>query len=291
MELLSPQVLSRLKARFGDADEVRLPGSSEISVLPGVIAAAATTVAATKCKSIVGCAEASPAAAEGPSARQSTQSNAVTSTDGNTSSSTMPAALSDSRLAPSNGYNLLTDDELAKHAALIEAVRDEVGPSWIEPRVALTILFTSKLCVEDASKSYRKWVKMLSAFGFEGVSELLGPTVSAMPSSDDEWMNAADWAELRADIDSHGFIHAAGTDNDGRQVMWEHGVMSCAKGREKAVMRVITLVWLAVHADLMTLREGVTVVHTVAADDGKLLMQKSTRSLIAATAVPNPSSK
>lgn len=177
----------------------------------------------------------------------------------------------------------LTAEERARHAALVDALRSELGAEWVEARVALTVLFNSKLGVDEASKAYRKWVKMLREYaGFTSIAELLGPTASAMPAASDAWASAADWAELRADSEMHAFLHPAGKDMQGRQVMWEYGLMRCVKGREKALLRVFTLIWLAVHADLTTLREGVTVVHTVGPDDGKLLWQKTTRSGIAA---------
>ena len=162
-------------------------------------------------------------------------------------------------------------------ALLLQAVSNDLGPEWAEPRVARTILANSKECVEDARRSYRKWVRMLSSYGFSDIAEVLGPTATTMP--DGAWTDAPDWAELRADVASHGFLHPAGTDHHGRQVLWEHGVMRCPKGREKAFWRAVTLFWLAVHTDPKTLRDGVVVVHTVGADDGRLLARN--RALIA----------
>ena len=182
----------------------------------------------------------------------------------------------------------LTPEERNAQSSLMECLRKEIERAWIGPREALTILFCSKLDVVQAVKRYKKWVVMLKSYGFASLAEVLGPTASnALHGSGQEpppahWCDAPDWAELRADEDAHKNLLPAGYDGKGRQVMWQLGVMRCDRKREKVMLRVLTLLWLALHADLTTLREGVIVVHMVAPDDGSKLTKSSTRRLIGA---------
>ena len=184
----------------------------------------------------------------------------------------------------------LAESERTAFAALMDVLQKEFSAEWIGQRVALTILFCSKCNVQDATKRYQKWVKMLQSFGFASLAELLGPAaMQVINCSGDSpaaapWSDDADWRELRADAAAHGYLLPAGNDGQGRQVLWQLGVMTCDGGREReqAVLRVITLAWLAVHSDLTTLREGVIVVHMVQPNDGSHLTRQSTRKLVGA---------
>ena len=187
----------------------------------------------------------------------------------------------------------LTPDERRKHAQLVDALSNDkaVGPAWVGLREALVVLFCAKLDVAGAQKRYTKWVDMLKSFGFASLAEVVGPTASAhlhrSGATPAKWREEADWAALCDDAAAHKFYVPAGSDSRGRRVMWELGVAFVTDGNEKKLLRVITLLWLAVHADWTTLREGLVVVHMVATGDGEKLALSSTRRLIgAATAFP-----
>lgn len=182
----------------------------------------------------------------------------------------------------------LTAAERTGHAQLLEAVRARLGAAWAEPRVALTVLFCSKGSLQGAVSKYAKWVDTLQAFGFASMAEVLGPTASAFPSTTTHWADAADWAALRADGAAHSFLHPAGVDAQGRQVLWERGLMKDVEGREKVTLRVLTLVWLALHADLHTLRHGVTIVHVCGENDANVVRDRATRRLIASACAAMP---
>ena len=164
-----------------------------------------------------------------------------------------------------------TKEERLAVETLETNLRQQLGDAWVERRVVIVVSFANKLSVPRATEVYCRWVEMLRTYGsLKSVQDLLGNECEDLR------------AHLVANPRFHDFLMPAGKDFDGRQVMWEHGIMSVAKGQQQAILRLVTLLWLAVHADLHTLRDGVTIVHTVAANDGKTLMRRMTRSTIAA---------
>ena len=70
---------------------------------------------------------------------------------------------------------------------------------------------------------------------------------------------------------------AAGPDSRGRATMWNYGRMWCMPGGQRSLLHAMTLRWLALHADLTTLRHGLSCVHDVSCPLGIHSAPRSTR--------------
>jgi len=122
--------------------------------------------------------------------------------------------------------------------------------AWGVPKGSLgekeMIVFTlnSKCNVEDTLNRYRSYLKgLLDEFE-------LNP--------DDIW---ADDATAQEQLAEHwSLLHPAGTDREGRQVMWLSGGGSGDIEVPDRHIRACCRYFYAVHADLLTLRKGVTLV-------------------------------
>ena len=131
----------------------------------------------------------------------------------------------------------------------VKAVRRALA-AWGVPKGSLgereMIVFTlnSKCQVEDTLNRYRAYLKgLLDEFE-------LNP--------DDIW---ADDASARQQLQSQWkLLHPAGTDRDGRQIMWLSGGGSGDIDVPDRHIRACCRYFYAVHADLHTLRKGVTLV-------------------------------
>ena len=86
-------------------------------------------------------------------------------------------------------------EEREKHASLLAALRESLDMPWIGQQASLTILFCSKLDVQEAVKKYLKWVKMLKSFGFTSLAEVFGPTATAHMEGDDGSGTSGRWAD------------------------------------------------------------------------------------------------
>mmetsp|Transcript_8886 Transcript_8886/g.22039 ORF Transcript_8886/g.22039 Transcript_8886/m.22039 type:complete len:294 (-) Transcript_8886:233-1114(-) len=106
------------------------------------------------------------------------------------------------------------------------------------------IIATTLICkcrVDKATEKYKRFCKMLETFG---VHKLGAPT-----DKDFDGISPHQWGSYRV----------CGKDKDGRQVLWING-QPIPPENEAACIRASTWFFFAVHADLHTLREGVTFV-------------------------------
>eukprot|EP00281_Chroomonas_sp_CCMP1168_P019172 CAMPEP_0206224504 /NCGR_PEP_ID=MMETSP0047_2-20121206/7060_1 /ASSEMBLY_ACC=CAM_ASM_000192 /TAXON_ID=195065 /ORGANISM="Chroomonas mesostigmatica_cf, Strain CCMP1168" /LENGTH=218 /DNA_ID=CAMNT_0053647463 /DNA_START=237 /DNA_END=890 /DNA_ORIENTATION=+ len=137
----------------------------------------------------------------------------------------------------------LTKEELDAIAAVRE--RLEADPSI--PKAAFQrgyeIVATTLICkcrVEKAVEKYKGYIKMMERFG---CADAPPPTDEQLDAMDSRW----------------GAFQVCGRDNEGRGVMWIQG-QPILPEHESTCIQCSSMYFFAVHADLKTLREGVTFV-------------------------------
>lgn len=131
----------------------------------------------------------------------------------------------------------------------VKAVKRALA-AWGVPKDSLgeseMIVFTlnSKCQVEQALKRYRAYLRnLLDEFDL---------------SAEDIWL---DDAIAREQLDGQWkFMHAAGKDREGRQIMWLSGGGAGSIQEQRCHIRACCRYFFAVHADIETLRNGVTLV-------------------------------
>lgn len=125
---------------------------------------------------------------------------------------------------------------LAVRTALLQS---GIPREFLDERELITITLNSKCRVDEAVAKFKTYRKdLLEAYGIDDVFSTASETVLA-----EHWHRYA----------------VAGVDEEGRQIMWINGG-GTQPDEEHACIWASTLYFFAVHADLVSLRNGITLV-------------------------------
>ena len=141
-------------------------------------------------------------------------------------------------MAANSGY---TKEEVESVLAVRKALLENGVPreQLREERELITMTLNSKCHVEEAVTKFKTYREdLLAAYGVRDVFS----TASEKPL-EEQWHRLA----------------VAGVDEEGRQIMWIHGG-GTQPDEEHACIWASTLYFFAVHADLVSLRNGITLV-------------------------------
>ena len=138
-------------------------------------------------------------------------------------------------LASASGYTQEeVDAVLAVRSALLEAGMPRESLGEVE---LIVITLVAKLRVDEAVKKFTTWKEnILDEYG---VTDLWSPEYAKVLAN--QWHRLA----------------VAGTDEAGRQIMWIHGG-GTSVDEERVTIWASSLYFLACHADLVSLRNGIT---------------------------------
>ena len=144
-----------------------------------------------------------------------------------------------------------TDEEISAvqetKRLLIEKYK--LQPNKLSKQELFIVTINSKLRPETAAKKYAKWLEALEIFGILSFDEIWKDLLSGDQAD-------SEWAKLSANF---GAFAGAGTDKQGRRVFWIRS--RPVQAEEEAIqVRCSCIYYTALHADLHTLRNGITFV-------------------------------
>lgn len=116
-----------------------------------------------------------------------------------------------------------------------------VDPARIGLKTLAITTIVSKLRVDEAASKYAKYLEMVSQCGVPNLC-------------DDQVLNMSN-DELRKWI---GAYAACGRDSQGRSIMWVTGNKSVSEEEEPDVVKAAIMYHTAIHADALSLRQGIT---------------------------------
>lgn len=152
-----------------------------------------------------------------------------------------------------------TDPELRaarETKRILRSLRSSEGDLLaLSDREIMLCAMVSKLRPEKAADKHKRWLDALQKFGVCSFADLYGEL-----DSEDGWAALAKQMSVFA---------PCGTDKHQRALMWIRG-RPIPPSEELATVRASCIFHLAVHADLHTLRNGVTLVLDTASDDTML---------------------
>ena len=139
---------------------------------------------------------------------------------------------------------------------ILRSLRSSEGDLLVlSDREIMLCAMVAKLRPEKAADKYKRWLDALRQFGVSSFAELYGGL-----ETEEEWTALAKQMSMFA---------PCGTDKLRRSLMWIRG-RPILLSEELACVRASCVFHLAAHADLHTLRSGVTLVLDTASSDMKL---------------------
>lgn len=138
---------------------------------------------------------------------------------------------------------VFTEEELTAMSAVKEILETKHNLDKIHLKFLAYTTIVSKNRVDEAVKKYIKFLETIAMFGLEHVE------------SEEEM-----WADSNVAKQMRGSFAGTGRDNEGNQALWINSTSSIALEMEKSSVRSSTLYTLAVHADPISLREGIALV-------------------------------
>lgn len=146
-----------------------------------------------------------------------------------------------------SGYTDAELDAMRSVKALL--LEQGVSEDNIRPMELAYTVLTCKLRPQESVDKYKLFLSMLETFGIKTLDECWGAA-----NRD----GSGDWKEH---YDTFGSYAATGRDAKGRSIMWIRGKKEgTPKDKEVRTIKSSVLFVLAIHADLTTLREGVSFV-------------------------------
>lgn len=138
-----------------------------------------------------------------------------------------------------------SDDELDTMREVKRRLETEDQLSFVNPRFLAYTVVVSKNRVNEATDKYRKFLKAIRQSDPDMIVE-----------PDDEL-----WGDPNAESFLRDFYEPCGVDYEGRQILWINGgSKAITEDMEKTSIRTGILYTLAIHADVKSLREGITFV-------------------------------
>lgn len=129
-------------------------------------------------------------------------------------------------------------------------LRGELDPTLIDERALWLTVVNCKFNAEKAASKYRKWVNVMHDEFNLHVKDL---HTGISPESDDV---EAGWRELAPLFTAYA---GCGRDSQDRAIMWIR-TRPTQVAEETLAVRTGVIYWLAVHADIKSMREGITFV-------------------------------
>ena len=147
--------------------------------------------------------------------------------------------------------NHYTTEELAAFAAVRAAlVADAVTEEQLAWRPLIATCLCCKLRVGDAVSKYRRLLELLDGFSIPSWAACFAEVEA------EARMTPTDWIDLQRAFEAYA---GAGRDRQDRSIFWIRA-KPIPRGFEAVAFRSGLLMWLAVHADMLTLRSGCTFV-------------------------------
>lgn len=136
-----------------------------------------------------------------------------------------------------------SEEELTAMGAVKEILESKHKLEKINLKFLAYTTIVSKCRVDESVKKYKNFLETISAFGLEHVE-----------SEEEMWADENLAAQMRK------AFAPAGLDNDGNRALWINSTSSIPVELEKSSVRSSTLYTMAVHADPVSLREGIALV-------------------------------
>ncbi|KAI2496671.1 hypothetical protein MHU86_17818 [Fragilaria crotonensis] len=134
-------------------------------------------------------------------------------------------------------------EELAAMREVKKRLQDEDKLTYVNPRFLAYLVVVCKNRVDEAADKFRRYLKAIAACGMTNVE-----------SDEDLWADPSVEQFLR------DYYVPCGRDFDNRQVLWIRSHKAILESEEKTSIRAGILYVIAIHADHLSLREGITFV-------------------------------
>ena len=145
-----------------------------------------------------------------------------------------------------------TDEEISAVTETKRILLEEykLSHSMLSKRELFIVTINCKLRPETAAKKYKKWLEAMECFGIHSFEDIWKNLLISGDEAESEW------AKL-----SHNFEAFAGTgrDKQNRSVFWIKS-RPVQVHEETLAVRCSCIYYVALHADMITLRNGVTFV-------------------------------
>ena len=148
--------------------------------------------------------------------------------------------------------NELSADELGAVTVLRDRlVHAGVPPEKIATRPLVVTYMCCKCNLDQAQKKYQKLILVMEMLGLHSWEQAFSELYAEARGE------SADWTDLSKE--QNAMYAPAGIDAMGRSILWIKG-KPIRKGGEALALRSGLLIWLSVHSDTRTMRQGMTCV-------------------------------